>query len=645
MARPRKSTVEAERPEEIRMLSAADAKDAKKRLEALGDAYHFRVRKRAADGSVTSYIGRLPSDTPDIEEAVKRQWGDGAYVIQAHWFDNKKVEQLPPITLNLGDPDKRMYTASFGPKGPRSDRLMHLEEEIEATRREKELLRAKRELEKVQEETQTDDEGLSTEEAARFIALEDIVRELKRKNEELERERKEKTITDHIARLESKIEQLAKPRVDPEVERLRRELEATRENKYQQELAALKADLEKKNRIGVVEIAQIAAPFAPILADVVKSRQTASLQMIDTITKVGTLLKDSMPKGLDLEKIIGLAPLIAKLIPKQDNGAMFEMIGNIVAPLIEAAAAGGGGGGGGDDMASVVKQVLGAVQQAMKPQQGNMVPAANFPAYPPAYAAPQGGPQGVIQAPPPRIATQPAQQNPPATPQRAAPQRRTPQQNENVLPITQFALGMAGAISRRDENFQHWVNQAERILAEPDLVAIRKYSDGGNFSSFLSGQPGVNTSILTTAYARRWLSEFLKTFKGGIDEDQAPVVVKKAPIPAPAAPSGSLADILGISGNPPADHDDDEDEGEEAPVAFSKEIAPGIRRPNTFDYPPDSSLRVVRDYDTPAGTMDLVVETPTKATVEKRERERVEMVRKNANPPECNIKVPETTRA
>lgn len=602
----------------------------------VGQEFHFRVRRKLPSGGF-GFICKITADVDDIEDTLLKEYGDGHYRVEVHYNNGRRIKDIDPIDFIIGDPNnpappKRMGGVVSGPstyledgKTIKTPRLAEIEEEIALKKRERELLRAERELRKMETEEEIDTPDI---EKTAFEAL-------------LEEQRKK------AKRYKRRLMMERMSRVDPQVEILKQQLqeakENARENERRRELEALRAQIEslknvpppKNDGLTVKDLIPLATTVVPAITELMKSRQDSSMQMIDAITKVGGLLKDTMPKGLDVDKIVSLAPVVMKLIPRQDMSGVFEMVGNMVAPLIEAAASGGGGGNG-DEMAGMLKQVLGTVQKAMVGGQ------QQTPAFQPPMVVPQAPPQ--------------ARQRPVAQPQ---PQQEPPKPKQQQIPIVEFGQFVSKAIRTRNENFGLAAQKAEQILSKAEKDRLGQLKNGEEFSRFLLGQPGLDGAILTTSYAQRWLGALLSEINGTEAEEVENEEVLSFPKVKEAQSVKPAVKVAAVNVAPKiAPKQEKEDDVEVEDFFGLGEILRGAKpiqapeakedkkdisfkaNPNAFDYPKDSEVIEVNDFQTLAGPIDMRVELPSKEELERREQERLAMVAKYQNPPEANVKYP-----
>jgi hypothetical protein len=582
-----------------------------------GAAFHLRVKKKNPDGGF-GYYGKLNPDLEDIEEEISKRWGNGHYRIYAHYNTGKSIKEVHPKDYIIGETTTGSVPYDGGGTigGPNigSKRLAELDEEIEAKRKQKQLLRVEREL---QREEYGD--GMENGATRRVEELEEVIEKLSQENMGLREDYKTRMFMEKMDSLEKKL--LTQTQANPETEALKLRLKELEQRERDTKLELIQKSFEtqvetmriqmdaernKKSGIDFTTLAPIVGGLMPVLSELVKSRQNSSIQMVDAITKVGGLLTQTMPKGFDVDKIISLAPLVAKLLPKNDMSGFFDMMGSVIPSLIEAAASGSSSG---DDLGSIAKQLLGTVNKAMTG--GGPPPPHQFqPAFP---QAPQGmamGPQG------PGVPAR--QMMPPQQQQAPEPQQAT--KSVSAIPIVRFAKNVANAIRTRNEDFKGAALAAQTTLTRDEQDRLDSIPDGASLASFLSSQPEVDSTYFSTSYAKRWLGAFLKEFKGeteGSAQVPQPQSIPKPPQPTKTAPRPEPAL---------------EPEKDEPSFQHKKPSIREIFNSNEFLYPDDSETQTIDDYGSPAGPLKLTLEFPTAETLAERERERKELAARYASP-------------
>jgi len=600
-------------------------KDLREKMSSGGaSGFKLRVTKKLANSGGYTFVGNIDGNVENIDEELLNQWKDGVYHVYAHYLDNRRVPNVPPMEYVVGNPETIAAAAKTDAKGSKC--IEQIDEEIEMKRKERELRKAERELHRLEQEDNGDgeDEGV-------MAMMHDFERELDKLREENEK-LKHKTVED---RLMSEIADLKKkfdddgPRNkqrDPEIEALKARLVAAEDMARKAEMESMKRGFEGQtgelkalltnqqngNKWGAKDYAAAAAPFIPAVTAYIEKATGGRKEALEIVEKMTGVFKNQ-PKGMELKEIIPLlTPIVMPFLTRKDDSipAILGLVGNLVGPMVEAAAEAAHNPPSGDDLGNNIQKVIGLIQKSLSDgkdiQNKNLEiekvraktaerMASRLPPRPP--------PRGIPGAPPPRaLSGAPQQPQQQAQPQRQ-PQRPPSKPATGTTPFIRFVNKVGQAITEQDEEVEFYVGLAEKELPQEDLTRLEKYTDASMLAAYLGGMPGVDSSMFQTVYGKRWLLTFIKFFHG---ETLTPAVKPPASPPVPPVakprPPEPVAPASNVVQMPPRNKND----------------VPGNLKLNEFAYPEDSQVDVVTLED-----MELPIEYPTPETVAKREAERL----------------------
>lgn len=601
--------------------------DLREKLSSGGSVgFQLRVMKKMP-GAGYFYQGQMDGSVDDIEAEILERWKDGRYRVYAHYNDNKRVPNIPPMDFLVGqpedeDPAERRYGGARGASNAK--RVVELEEEIEATRKQRELLRAQKELEKMQREAEMAG-GASPDVMAKIAAMEEMVDDLQHERDELVAKQREDKLMGEIRRLETKLTE--KPAVNPEVAalkdqiaRLEADKKRTEFDSLRSEIAALKTELtsgnSKPKQRDMLDYAPLIAAFSPLVSSYIDSNKAAQTQMFDAVTKVGTMLKDAAGKGTDLKEILAIAtPLITPLLSHKNNdvSAILGLVGSLVTPMVEAAAEAAAHPPDPNDLGSSIQRLMGLIGKAMddgKQISGQQAAAAQAQAQA-AMAQAQRQPRRLDQQRP--------------RPEQRRAQAPRPEQRSNETPLTRFANRVGRGITDQ-KSHEKYVTIATRDLSNAEVSHLMSFKDGAKLASYFGSLPGVDSEPFNAPYAKRWLNKFLDEL-GGPDEPSTPAVPsvpepehEPAPKPRPQSVAPKQETVKPAPATMEVDpYDETPQQPESGEDEFKDEPPPNIKA-NEFKYPPDSKLSKMK-----VDGLDVTVEYPTPETIAKREEERKAM--------------------
>jgi hypothetical protein len=584
--------------------------------------YEIRVTRKTKSGGF-GFVGRLDSNIDDVEQGILDEWGVGTYRIYWHHLNKKRITEIPPLEVTIGDPQSE--TLAGKKQNAETTRLEKLKEEIEASRLERELVRAEKELQK----TKDDDEGGSMSHNHRVIELEAELEAVREANSQLANQRQEDRVLRFMERMEQRITKMEAPSeaksASPEMEALRHQVEMLREDKRRAEAEAMRKSFEvqletirlqvdnkpaentgltSKDLIGLV------APMVPVFQAMVSSRQNNATQLVDAVSKVGGMITNAKP-SFDYATLIPVATTLLKDMTKgPDISKMFEVMGGMISPIIEvAAAAGGGGGGDGDDITGMINKVLGVMQKGME-LTGKQAAAA--PAIDPmqqAYAIEAQRRQRMAAQQAQMIAAQQAAPQLPApksdtpkdavqepAPRRIRKKKKVREVKKSDDPVVTYARYISGCIQDKDEDFRVAVLSSKDYMHDKDVERLAQYSDPAMLSAYFSSLNGVDPGAFRTSYSKRWIKAFIIEFQDAFSGKPKEVVEEESP--KTANPAVTSEPVLVV--------DMDETEGDQETIV---------------GYPDTSSLKTVE-----VEGFSMVVERPTQEEVDRREEERLKFL-------------------
>lgn len=628
-------------------------------VQATGaSGFHYRIMKKAPTGGM-SYVGHIDGQCQDLAPELLGKWKEGTYRVFCHYNDGKKIPNVPPLDYTVGDP-----TAAATPVVG-SVSVKDIDEQITMARKERELRRAEHELKRAEKELQRmdGDEDGDKEIAAALKEFERELDKLRKENDDLKAAKKEDALRAEIADLKKLITGEDGPRGkrDPEIEALKARLAAAEATAHKAEMDALRNGFagqinELKSALTVSQqnantskwTPTALAPFVPVLTAWLTKQTGGKAEAMELVGKIGDIFK-SQPKGMDLKELISVAgPLITPLLTHKDNtGAVLQLVGNLVGPMVQAAAEAAANPPSGDDIGSMIQKTFGMIQKSLSDTKAIATKQAEVE-----KVRARAAMQIAARMPPRQIAAAtgqqqqraPQQQQAAASAQQQAQARQQPQRSQAPPPsaMTRFVGKVVQAINEQDEEYEFYAGLAEKELTAGELTIFANYKDGEMLAVYLGGVPNVDGSVFQTQYGKRWLTDFLAAFHG-TPAPARPAAPKRDPMvppisdadiergyiekptPKPAGPSG-----LSLKPRPKVAKSGNIGSPNVVPMsklALKPEPAAepvtteGAKHGNEYKYPADSVIENV-EYD----GMVLPVEYPSAETIAQREAERVAAV-------------------
>jgi len=609
-------------------------KDLREKMSSSGaNGFKLRVTKRMATGGY-SFVGQLDGSVENIDEELLARWKDGVYHVYAHFLDNRKVPNVPPMEYVVGNPDAAATAAAGKAEVKGSKRIEQIDEEIEMKRKERELRKAEKELRRLED----DDEDGRPQDEGMMQMMHEFEKELdkvRQENESLKQKTVEDRLMSEIADLKKKFDDDGpRGKRDPEIESLKIRLAAAEDTARKAEMDSMKRGFESQinelkssltnqnggNKWTMKDYTAAAAPFVPAVIAWIEKSTGGRKETLEIVDKMSNVFKNQ-PKGMELKEIIPLlTPIVMPLLTQKNDSipAILGLVGNLVGPMVEAAAEAAHNPQSGDDLGSNIQKVIGLIQKSLsdtKDITGKNLEiekvraktaekmAGRLPMRPPQRIPGAPSPRSIASTLPqagapqrPAGAPQPQQQ-----PQRPAAPPRPPVKGVN--PFVRFVNRIAQAIGEQDEEVEFYVGHAEKELSQEDLARLSAYNDPSMLAAYFGGMPGVDTSTFTTQYAKRWLLTFIKLFHGESITQQpvAQPTPQPVPQPVPVATPQPVAPAANVVKMP----------------SRNKNNVPTNIKPNEFAYPEDSQVDVLTLED-----MELPIEYPSPDTIAKREAER-----------------------
>lgn len=502
-------------------------------------ATFWRVRKKREGGKGYAIAGEIPGyeDNDEIRQALREKYGPGMYRCERFYTDGKKTDQ-GFINIEIvefeGANNSKDGEKPYFERDPRTGelitpKLLQMDEEKLALHRRKDLLKAQRELERLEsgEYDDDDDDDISPEMLHTMMANERAAATMEAKiaalesqlnhaNERYEEERRRS----ELQGLQTQINTLADTmkkfvetggggghmteiyKIREESQRQLTELKAMHEKErqeferrtyeekiqaqkeaFEREMQSLREKMSEKKGISAKDI----QGFAPLIIQAIEMFKGGQLTMKDLMgtfaqLQGGIAQTQSEAQKYLMENVIGTTQMLVQQYLESQNA--------------------------GDDPMSMFTKIAGLLGQAMSKPGSAGAGAPGVPGGPP------GGqlPPHVAQ----QIAMQQAQAQAQAKGRGAQPMAAGPKS-----PFNAFIRTIIEGITKQDDDFDFYVKYAMRVLPDIVLNRIATAKNGDALIGLIAGYTHVDTRIFKTPFGKLWLDGFLEEFQDYFeDEDE-----------------------------------------------------------------------------------------------------------------------------